>query len=166
MVIKLQKFDLIRYDEQKHKKLNEEFKSGDSLSEYIHQISERLESSKYNDKTIYQSAFVVECNEIPIGYLYISNKINDEVFLEYSILKEYRKKGYGSELLNEITNYLFECCNIKNIRLDIDPSNKNSILLASNCGYYFDEEEYETRNFIGKMQFIKESDLYISKRRK
>ena len=166
MIIKLEKFDLVRYNDDKHKYLKEEFKNGNSFSEYIHQIPERLESSKYNDKNIYQSAFVVQYNEMPMGYLYISNKINDEVFLEYSVLKEYRKMGYGSELLNEITNYLFENCNIKNIRLDIDPSNKNSILLASACGFYLDEEEYEARNFIGKMQFIKESDIYISKRKK
>ena len=166
MIIKLEKFDLVRYNDDKHKYLKEEFKNGNSFSEYIHQIPERLESSKYNDNNIYQSAFVVQYNEMPMGYLYISNKINDEVFLEYSVLKEYRKMGYGSELLNEITNYLFENCNIKNIRLDIDPSNKNSILLASACGFYLDEEEYEARNFIGKMQFIKESDLYISKRKK
>jgi len=35
-----------------------------------------------------------------------------------------------------------------------------------NDWFYLDEEEYEARNFIGKMQFIKESDLYISKRKK
>ena len=80
MIIKLEKFDLIRYNDEKHKNLKEEFKNGNSFSEYIHQIPERLESSKYNDKNIYQSAFVVQYNEIPIGYLYISNKINDEVF--------------------------------------------------------------------------------------
>ena len=31
---------------------------------------------------------------------------------------------------------------------------------------YLDEEDYESRNFIGRMQFIKESDCYISKRKK
>ena len=90
--------------------------------------------------------------------------LKDEVFLEYSILKTFRNMGYGSDIVNEVTNYLFEKHNIRSVRLDIDPSNKNSILLATSCG--FEEEEYEKKNFAGKMQFVKESNCYVQKRRK
>lgn len=43
---------------------------------------------------------------------------------------------------------------------------QNSILVATNCGFSVDEEEFESRNFTGKMQFVRENELYISKRRK
>ena len=92
--------------------------------------------------------------------------INDEVFLEYAVLKEYRGMGYASDLVREVSSYLFENYNIKSIRLDIDPSNKNSILVANSCGFNLDEEDYESKNYVGKMQFVKDSDCYISKRKK
>lgn len=166
MNIELETLNLIRYNEEKHKVLKEEFKNGESASKFIYSIEERLEGSKNNDRTIFQSAFVVEDKEKPIGYIYISNMKFDEVFFECSILKKFRGQGYGKKILNEITDYLFQEHNIKSIRLDIDPSNKNSISSATSCGYFLDEEEYESRNYTGKMQFVKESEYYISKRRK
>lgn len=166
MDIQLETLSLTRYNELKHSFLKEEFKNGSSSSKYIDQISERLELSKDNDRYIYQSAFVVEDKGVPVGYLFISNMIRDEVFLEYAVLKNFRRMGYGSSIVNETTDYLFKNHNIKSIRLDIDPSNKNSVFVADSCGFTLDEEEYESRNFIGKMQFIKESNYYVSKRRK
>lgn len=164
MNIELETLSLIKYNKDKYKELTDELDKGESSSKYIHQIKERLELSNYNN--IYQNAYIVLDKDIPIGYLYISSMINDEVYLEYSILKQYRHMGYASDLLYEITNYLFENNNIKNIKLDIDPSNKGSILVAISNGYNLDEEDYEKRNYLGKMKFIKESDCYISKRRK
>ena len=165
MNIKLETLDLIRYDNEKHFNLKSEF-LGNSNSKYVQKIGERLELSQNNDKTIYQSAFVVEDFGLSIGYLYISNMSNDEVFLECSILKEFRQKGYGSRILKEVSDYLFEKHNIKNIRLDIEPSNIRSIATAKSCGFDLDDEEYENRNYTGKMQFVKESECYKSKRQK
>ena len=166
MKIELETLNLLRYNPERHNNTKEEFLSGSSLSKYIQKVGERLELSKTNDKSIYQSAFVVEEEQIPIGYLYISNVSRDEVFLEYGVLKNFRKKGYATRIIKEISDYLFENYNIKNIRLDIDPSNIGSIATAKSCGFYLDEEEYEQRNFIGKMQFVKESNCYVSRRKK
>jgi len=166
MDIELETLNLTRYNEVKYKIIKDELENGLSSSSYIHQIGERLEISKNNNKSIYNSAFVVLDNSIPVGYLFISSRINDEVFLECSILKEYRKMGYGSRITNEISDYLFEEENIRSIKLDIDPSNKKSILAANSCGFFLDEEEYESRNYMGKMQFVRESDCYINKRKK
>lgn len=166
MTINLETLILTRYDEAKHKELFESFKNGDSFSKFIHEVCKRLEASKNNFNNIFQSSFVVECNNIPIGYLYVSSNEKDEVFLEYSILKQYRNQGFGKMLLNQASDFLFQNYNIRCIRADVDPSNKNSMLLLESCGYIFDEEEYEKRNFIGNMQFFKESDCYYLKRRK
>lgn len=166
MNIELQTLSLTRYDERKHGTIKEELEKGKSSSDYIHQIGERLEQSSGNDKSIFQSAFVVQDEDTPVGYLYISSLINDEVFLEYAVLKDFRGQGYASDMVSETTEYLFKKHNIRSIRLDIDPSNKNSMLVANSCGFLLDEEDYESRNFTGKMQFIKESDCYESKRKK
>lgn len=166
MNIELETLRLTRYSEQEYRTLKEQLENGSSSSEYIHQIGERLELSKDNYRSIYQSAFVVLDKDVPIGYLFISNVSKDEVFLEYAVLKDFRRMGYASRIVREISDYLFQNHNIRSIRLDIDPSNRNSILVANSCGFSLDEEEFESRNFIGRMQFIKESYCYVSKRKK
>ena len=148
MNIELDSLVLTRYSEEKHKRLKENFESGESHSDFI-----------------YQSAFVVEDLGVPVGYLFISNRIRDEVFLEYAVLKEYRGMGYGSDIVRQTTDYLFQNHNIKDIRLDIDPSNKNSINTAEACGYTLDEDEFASRNYTGRMQFVQDSTYYVSKRR-
>ena len=163
-MIELQTLNLNRYDE-KYNQVKEELENGVSSSKYIHQIKERLETSKDNNKTIFNSAFIILDEDIPVGYLFISSNINDEVFLECSILKKFRGMGYGSRVTNEISNYLFQEQNIRSIKLDIDPSNKKSIMAANSCGFFLDEDDYESRNYIGKMNFVKESDCYINKRK-
>lgn len=165
MNIELDSLVLTRYSEEKHKRLKEDFESGESHSDFIYQIGSRLENSKNNNRSIYQSAFVVEDLGVPVGYLFISNRIRDEVFLEYAVLKEYRGMGYGSDIVRQTTDYLFQNHNIKDIRLDIDPSNKNSINTAEACGYTLDEDEFASRNYTGRMQFVQDSTYYVSKRR-
>lgn len=166
MEIKLETIKLVRYSEDKHNLLRGKLENGDSSSKYIYQIGDRLDRSKDNDKSLFQSAFIIEDDETPVGYLFISSMINDEVFLEYAILKEFRGMGYASDVVNEVSDYLFHNYNIRSIKLDIDPSNKNSIYVADACGFILDDEEFESRNFIGKMKFIKESDCYVSKRKR
>lgn len=165
MDIELKSLLLTRYCEDRHKKLKEDFDAGASHSNYIHQIGERLETSKNNNRSIYQSAFVVEDLGTPVGYVFISSMIQDEVFLEYAVLKDQRGKGYGRDIISETTDYLFQNHNIKSIRLDIDPSNKQSINAAEACGYTADEEEFASRNYLGRIQFVKDSEYYVSKRR-
>ena len=98
--------------------------------------------------------------------MFISKCVNDEVYLENSILKEYRGKKYGKLILNDISNYLFQNYNIKCITLDIDPSNIASIKTALSCGYTIDEEEYLDRNMSGKILYRLDNYNYVSKRRK
>ena len=164
MEIELDSLTLTRYSDE-FIELKNEFVKGESYSEYIHYISERLENSQNIDR-VFDSAFVVLDGDCPIGYLYISNSRGDEVFLEYALLKEYRGKGYASTLIDEVTDYLFEEFNIRSIRLDIDPSNKSSMNVAGACGYIEDEEEYASRNYMGRIQFVKDNYYYNSKRRK
>lgn len=163
-MIELQTLSLTKYDER-YSKIKEELENGVSSSAFIHQIKERLENSKDNNKSIFNSAFIILDEDIPVGYLFISSNINDKVFLECSILKEFRGMGYGSRVTNEISDYLFEKQNVRSIKLDIDPSNKKSIMAANSCGFFLDEEDYELRNYTGKMKFVKESNCYINKRR-
>lgn len=163
--IVLETISLCRYSDSKHKDLKEEFK-GDSKSKFIHDIEYRLYNSRNYNVFTFQSAYVILKEKKPVGYLYVSNKFNDEVFIEISLLKKYRGMKIGGKAINEVCDYLFQNHNIRIVKLDIDPSNKSSLLTAKACGFSFDEEDYENKNFMGHMVFYKESDCYISKLRR
>ena len=163
--IDLETLSLCRYDESLFCEVKEELINGISASNFIHSIKEILENSNNNPSFNFQSAYIVVKENNPIGYIYISGSKNDEVYLEYLVLNNFRTQGYGTLLINEVCDYLYEIHNIKSVKLDISPSNKNSIKLAEKCGFIFDEEDYENRNYSGNMTFIKESYCYISKRR-
>ena len=164
-MIKLETLNLCRYDENKHSSLKRSFEN-ESKSNFIHNVSDRLSNFSNCKDFSFQSAYVVLENNVPIGYVFISNMFNDEVFLELSVLKEFRGMGKAKKIINEVCDYLFVNHNIRVVKLDIDPSNKNSILAAQACDFLFDEEEYESRGFTGKMVFYKESLCYESKRRR
>lgn len=164
MNIEFDNLKLTRYSDE-YNYIKDELENGISKSSYIHDIGKRLEASK-NKENIFDSAFIVSDDDNSVGYLFISNSRNDEVFLEYALLKDFRGMGYARELVENVTNYLFDEHNIRSIRLDIDPSNEASMNVAEACGFVEDEEEYASRNYCGRIQFVKDSYNYISKRSK
>ena len=161
--IKLETLWLDRYGD-KYKDLKESF-DNESKSRFIQNVVGRLERSK-DGNDIFANAFVVLDNDEPVGYIYITSNVKDEVFLEVSVLKDKRNMGYGTRITNEVTDYLFSNYNIRCVKLDIDPSNKNSIMTAEKCFFEFDEEDYEAKNYMGHMLFYKESDCYVNRRNK
>lgn len=166
MKLELDNITLLLYDisDKKHNELLNDFE-GNSKSQYIHNISDRIKNSKNNKNFPFNTGFFVLLNDNIVGYIFISNCVSDEVFLEYSILKEYRGRKYGQIILNDVSNYLMDNYNIKSISLDIDPSNIPSIKTALNCGYIIDEEEYLNRNMSGKILYHLDNYNYVSKRR-
>lgn len=166
MKVKLETLELVRYDSSKHSELLKELDNGISKSKYINSIKDRLKSSSNNEKFSFASAYVIESKNKPIGYTYLSPLSKDVAFIELSILKEYRGLGLGKLSIDEIINYLFENYNIKELRADVDPSNKKSIDMLSSSNFYPDEEQYEKNNYEGKIEFVKDNPNYISKRRK
>lgn len=166
MKIELETITLTRYDEGKHRNMMEELDSKESKSRFIHNIKDRLIGSASNKEFSYASAYVIEENDIPVGYTYLSPMKNDVVFIEMSLLKQVRGKGLGSRILTEFSDYLFTHHNIKEVRADVDPSNEKSMNMLLNCGFSPDEEEFAERGYTGKMEFVKDSYCYESKRRK
>lgn len=167
MELVLDNIKLCFYDEKivEHKELLLEFE-GNSKSEYIHDIKERLIDGKNKKDIPFDVGYVVCLNDKFIGYAFISKRIKDEIFLEYSIVNEFRGKGYGKLVLGEVSEYLFSNYNIKNISLDIEPSNVASVMTAVGVGYIEDEEEYMKRNMNGKVLYRMDNYNYVNKRKK
>ena len=166
ILLESEALSLVRYDDTKeaHRRLLQDFESGESKSDFISYIPSRLKSSSTRDvESLFQSAYVVVDEEgVPIGYAFISNKKDDIVALECSILSRYRGQGYGRRLLNGLTNHLFSL-NIRAIQLDIDQSNSRSIKSAEKCGFIWDPDVVCNN---GKLCFIKDNFDYRSTRRK
>ena len=141
MQINLEQLCLETFDKKndKHLWLFYQFKEN-SKSNFISMIDSRLELNHKSKSFPFNTAFVVSLpsGEL-LGYLFISNIHQDEVYLEYSLLEEQRGKKYGTLLLRVVTDYLFLNYNIKDIALDIDVSNEASMKTAMSCGYYEDE---------------------------
>lgn len=167
MEINLNNIKLSSYDDNnsKHKNLLIEFE-GESKSKYIQDIGIRLISSNDKKSDIFDKGFIVSMNDKLFGYVFISKKIKDDIFLEYSIIKDCRGKGLGKVLLEEVSDYLMSNYNIKSITLDIDPSNVASVMTALSCGYMEDDEEYLKRNMSGKILYRIDNFNYINKRKK
>lgn len=162
-MINLRTLKLDRYNIN-YESLKKEF-DNDSKSKFIHDVSRRLISSSALDENLLREAYVVLDDGIPIGYVYISGNSNDEVYVEISILKSQRKKGYGKRILTEVSDYLFEK-NIRIVKVNIEPSNIGSINMVDSCDFLLDEEDYENNHYTGKMTFYKENEYYVDKRRK
>lgn len=147
MQINLENFCLSPFNSENfsHVSLLNQF-NGESKSNFISMIDSRLRLNSKSKSFPFRMAFVVsDFSDDLLGYVFISSIRQDEVYLEYSLLKEQRGKGYGSLLLKEVTNYLFENYNIRNIALDIDVSNEASVNTAIRSGYYEDEFINEKR---------------------
>ena len=150
MIKQLGEFNLVSYDsknkkhtEFKYYLLNDElFKQyfGDFFikkSDEIFDESSNLEVKK---------AYLIEDRELIVGMIRLfSYHETGFVTLQYAVSPEYRKQGYGTKILKEISNYLFSN-GIKCIDLDINKNNIGSIICAENCNYEKYEEKYRIVN--------------------
>lgn len=167
MDLVLENIKLCFYDDNnlEHKKVLMELE-GNSKSNYIHDIGSRLVNSKNKKDIPFDVGYVVSLGESFIGYVFISKRIRDEIFLEYSLINEFRGKGYGKLVLSEVSNYLFSNYNIKSITLDIDPSNMASIMTAVSVGFDVLEDDYLERNMNGKILYRIDNYNYVDKRKR
>lgn len=163
-MISLENFEIINFDKNNfsHMEVYNDLDKGESKSNMISLIGERLLLSHKTSELEYQNAYLISKNSQILGYLYLSSKSVDHIYVELSILKKYRKNKIGSQVLNEVTEYIFLNNNdLKEIRLSIDKSNIGSMKVAMNAGYFYDDDDYRNE----KIDFTKDNPYYVSKKR-
>lgn len=163
-MIELENFSIINFEKSNNEHLDvyNDFVSGESKSNMISLIGERLQLSHKTEMLEFGNAYLITQKDNIIGYLYLTNKSKNYIYMELSILKKYRKNNIGSIFLNEITDYIFYNNNdLKEIRLNIDKSNIGSMKAAMNAGYYYDEEDYMNQ----KIDFTRDNPYYLNKKR-
>lgn len=163
-MIELENFNIINFDKEnnKHVEVYNDFVNGESKSAMISLIGERLLISRKTENLEFGNAyFITDKNDI-VGYLYLSGKSKKFIYLELSILKRYRKNGIGSQILSEVSDYIFFANDdLKEIKLNIDKSNIGSMKASINAGYFYDEDDYINE----KIDFIRENPYYLNKKR-
>lgn len=132
---KLESFD---YDNKEHFKMIRRFDQDKMINDYIitssDSFSEIIDFYNLSDKeSIYNKLYMVknQSGEI-IGSIELDGT-KEDLYINYSILEEFRCNGYCTKLLKEITKLLLN--EIKKISLLIKQENEKSKNLALRAGY-------------------------------
>lgn len=146
------------FDKEKNKYILEEI-NGNSKSNMIHQIEERLLTSRKTVNLEFDNAYLIDMNNQTVAYIYFSGKSKQAIYFEILIFKEFRNKGLGKYILENISEYVFKNnTDLKEIKLSIDRSNIASMKMAELVGYICDDN-YENE----KLDFTMDNPYYIRK---
>lgn len=138
--MELESFKLQIYnDSLEHRKIIIELWNDDESREFLYDLSKEiryLEEQSYIDER--NNAYIVYQDETPIGYISLKGE-NNRFTISYGLLKEYRGKHIGTQLLREFsTQVLITYANIDKLVLIIDNKNIGSKKVAINAGYQKD----------------------------
>jgi RimJ/RimL family protein N-acetyltransferase len=99
----------------------------EDVEEFISKVSNKINIAK----TWFQFVIIEKDSRKLIGDLGIHffDDENQQVELGCTINKEYQNRGYATESLKTVIDYLFEDLNKHRIIASIDPDNQNSIML-------------------------------------
>ncbi|ACH67168.1 ferrichrome-binding protein [Aliivibrio fischeri MJ11] len=115
------------------------------LPPYFHDIDTLKEAEIWLKKMSNESQlFTVSAkntNDI-IGFLFLSGSDNEEVHLGYLLGDEYWHKGYGSELLSGLLDYLHQHPFIERLVGGVDKDNIASAKLLEKVGFTDKEEKH------------------------
>jgi RimJ/RimL family protein N-acetyltransferase len=75
---------------------------------------------------------------------------NKQVELGYTLSKEYRSRGYATEALSAILDYLFNALKKHRVWASIDPDNTDSIQLVERLGFRKEAHSIESLFFRGQ----------------
>lgn len=139
-IIKLKNFKLesFDYDNKEHYNMISKFDRDKMINKFLITCSDSFSElvdfyNLSNEESIYNKLYMVKNNngEI-IGSIELDGAA-DDLYLNYSILEEFRCNGYCTKLLKEITKLLLS--EIKKISLLIKKENEKSKNLALRVGY-------------------------------
>lgn len=136
--IVLKDFILEQFNDEniEHLRMIDKFDTDREINKYIIMDNDSFIEECYeqsNDDSIYNKLYLVRNleNEI-IGSLELEVKEND-LYINYAILSDYRNKGYCTNLLRQISELLLP--KVKKISLSIRKDNEKSKHLALSTGY-------------------------------
>lgn len=141
-----------RSDPETNKFLTFAPKSVDDISDLIHKTAKEIDIPG----TWFQFVIKELNSELVIGDIGVhfleSEKENKQVEIGYTLDKNFRGKGFASEALTEIINYLFKQLNKHRIIASIDPKNLDSVKLIERLG--FRQEAYFKKSLFFRGEWV------------
>lgn len=109
----------------------------DSLEDVSNFISQKISAELNIPGTWFQFVILLKSEDIIIGDIgmHFNSTMNTEVEIGCTLAREYQGKGYATEALTKIIDYLFFDLHKTHITASIDPRNKSSIKLFERLGF-------------------------------
>lgn len=97
-----------------------------------------FEKSKDDQDLVIENAYIITDNKKPVGFIRLASLDHlGELELHYGVSPDFRKKGYGTKILEEVGDYLLKR-DVKKIKLNIKEKNERSIKCAEKAKYHFE----------------------------
>ena len=147
---KLETLTMISFDSNNimHHKAKREFLLDSDFRKYFGEMFLKNEEEYFansNGIELKKIYFIQDENQI-IGLIrFFSYHELGFVNIQYAVLPDFRKQGYGKKIVREITHYLMNNGSIKCIETDIDKSNIESIKTVLSAGYQNENGKYKYR---------------------
>lgn len=137
--IDLESLSLVTFDKNniEHLRFFKKLVSDDTITRRFGGLLPMLMSTSNDEKAFNKGYFVVGNNEL-IGYIDIGRFVKDEkaVYLRGAIIKEKRKLGYGTIMLNETSNYIFSNYpEVREVKLKTVSDNISALKTIKSCGF-------------------------------
>ncbi|MBP3635848.1 MAG: GNAT family N-acetyltransferase [Bacilli bacterium] len=114
------------------KKINKDNKIKKYIIGILNDFDELISYYDLYNNEMFNNVYFVRYNNIIVGTIELVG-CEDDLYINYAILEEYRGQNIGTKMLRLITLYLLNI--VKKITLSIKESNVESIALASKIGY-------------------------------
>lgn len=139
MEIKLNKLDVINYDDnnQEHINFKRELLNDENFRRYFGETFMRKADQIFvsSNEMELKKAYLVKDDDLIVGMIRIfSYHQAGYVNIQYAVRPKCRNQGYGTQILKEISEFLLDN-NIKCIEGEIDKNNLGSIKVATSLGY-------------------------------
>lgn len=159
MKINIGRLDIVTYNDKdkeigkKQYKFIKKLDRDREISRYVPtDVKGTLLASKSVERIEDGYAFLIEKDGKPIGFIQIYSNFRNIYLINYGIGRQYRKKGYGTLLLEETSRYLLDNVNCNGVRLNILEDNIGSNLCALNAGFTLGKTVSKCINTYEKMK--------------
>ena len=148
MQVILDNFTLIEYNhhDDTHFDVINKLNHDDSSKKYLGDLFYTIERVELRKEDNFNNGnYIVFYDNNPVGYLNLSYK-EDDYYLTYAILKEFRNKHLASLLLKEFTEYAFDKLKINKLVLTIEYDNIGSQKVAITNNYQQDDLKHYSKS--------------------
>lgn len=131
-----------------HIKFRDELKEDDLIYDFVSTTIEDDLHEISSDELELEQSYIIQDNNDLVGYIYVEgiSDVEGIVELRYAVHPEFRRlgylgchdskrKGYGQQILEECSNYLFTFAAINSVELHIRKDNVASIGCAEKAKY-------------------------------